>query len=227
MIAVFETYDMAFVGVPKCMTTSVLRSFYQCEHGAAFDRTAFGGNIHRYYRQVAGKYASRHEPPDLTGLGAFWAFTILRNPIKRLLSVYTNRVLGHRDVEKALARTGEQGLDPMPGPDAFFRDLDLYRALVPSIRHHTDPFAQFLGPDMARYDAVFHVEDVARLRLVLSQRMGQPLVLENEQRSRQSLVFADLSHAAREKIITHTQGDFELLHAHYSLEHSLRALQGA
>ena len=227
MIAVFETYDMAFVGVPKCMTTSVLRSFYRLEHGTEFDRAAFGGNIHRYYRHVAETYVSGHEPPDLGGLGAFWRFAIVRNPIKRLLSVYTNRVLGHRDIEKALAQSGAEGLDRMPTPDAFFRDLDSYRALVPSIRHHTDPFTTFLGPDMGRYDEVFHVEDVARLRLVLSARVGQPFVLDNKQRSAQVLGFSDLSRAAQEQIITHTQSDFELLHAHYSLEHSLRALQGA
>ena len=227
MIGVFETYDIAFVGVPKCMTTSVLRSFYRLERGAEFDRDAFGGNIHRFYRQVADTYVTSHEPPDLNGIGAFWRFTIVRNPIKRLLSVYTNRVLAHRDIEKRIAAKGLTGLDPMPGPDAFFRDLDLYRAHIPSIRHHTDPFAVFLGPDLGRYDEVLHVEDVARLRLVLSRRLGRPFSLENKQRSAQSLRFTDLSRAAQDQIITHTQSDFELLHAHYSLGHSLRALQGA
>ncbi len=227
MIAVFETYDMAFVGVPKCMSTSVLRSFYQLEHGAAFDHAAFGGNVHRYYRQVADAHVRAHEPPDLDGLRALWCFTIVRNPVRRLLSVYTNRVLRHRDIEKALASGPDTGLDPAPGPDAFFQGLAEYRAAVPSIRHHTDPFATFLGPDLDRYDAVFHVEDAARLQRLLSERLGRPFTLEDKQRSRRALAFTDLSPRAQDAIVAHTQPDFDLLHAHYSLEHSLRALQGA
>ena len=223
MIAAFDRFAIAFVGVPKCMSTSVLRSFYKLEHGTAFDRAAFGGNIHRFYRQRVADRITSVEPPDLAGLAGLWIFTIIRNPIRRLLSVYTNRVCDHRDIVKALEKAPDATLDPMPTADAFFRDLPRYRAQVPSIKHHTDNFAQFLGPDLTRYDAVFRVEDADTMQTALSERLGQPFVLENEQRSRASLTLDDLSAEARARIIAHTHPDFELLAPFYSLEISLRS----
>lgn len=224
MIAAFDSFGMAFVGVPKCMTTSVLRSFYQLEQGHAFDRASFGGNIHRFYRQRVADRVRAVEPPDLSGLSGLWLFTIIRDPIRRLLSVYTNRVIAHRDVEKAMARTdlSAAGLEPAPSADAFFRDLPRYRAHVASVAHHTDPFSQFLGPDLGRYDAVFQVEQASALQTALSERLGRPFVLENEQRSGASLQFDDLSDAAQAQIIAHTQPDFELLASFYSFDTSLR-----
>ncbi|MCC5965687.1 MAG: sulfotransferase family 2 domain-containing protein [Natronohydrobacter sp.] len=222
MIAAFDSYGVAFVGVPKCMSTSVLRSFYKLEHGTAFDRAAFGGNIHRFYRQRVADRIASIEPPDLAGLAGLWIFTIIRNPIRRLLSVYTNRVCDHRDIAKALEKAPDATLDPMPSADAFFRDLPRYRAQVPSIKHHTDNFAQFLGPDLARFDAVYRVEDADAIQDTLSERLGQPFVLENEQRSRVALGFDDLSPEAQAQIVTHTHPDFELLAPFYSLETSLR-----
>jgi len=227
VIAAFDSYGVAFVGVPKCMSTSVLRSFYKLEHGTEFDRAAFGGNIHRFYRQRVADRIKSIEPPDLAGLAGLWIFTIIRNPIRRLLSVYTNRVCDHRDVAKALEKAPDATLDPMPSADAFFRDLPRYRAQVPSIKHHTDNFAQFLGPDLNRFDAVFRVEDAGAMQDTLSERLGQPFVLENEQRSRVALGFDDLSPEAQAQIVTHTQSDFELLAPFYSLEQSLRAPQRA
>ncbi|MFN7003252.1 MAG: sulfotransferase family 2 domain-containing protein [Roseinatronobacter sp.] len=222
MIAAFDSYGVAFVGVPKCMSTSVLRSFYKLEHGTAFDRAGFGGNIHRFYRQRVANRIKSIEPPDLAGLAGLWIFTIIRNPIRRLLSVYTNRVQDHRDIAKALEKTPDATLDPMPSADAFFRDLPRYRAQVPSIKHHTDNFAQFLGPDLARYDAVFRVEEAGAMQDTLSERLGEPFVLENEQRSARSLTLDDLSAEARAQIAAHTTPDFELLAPFYSLETSMR-----
>ena len=227
MIAAFDSYGVAFVGVPKCMSTSVLRSFYRLEHGTAFDRAAFGGNIHRFYRQRVADRIKSVEPPDLAGLTGLWLFTIIRDPIRRLLSVYTNRVLAHRDIAKALAKAPDATLDPMPAADAFFRDLAAYRAAVPSIRHHTDAFAQFLGPDLGRYDAVFQVEQAQDLQDQLTARLGQTFVLENEQRSTARLSFDDLSAEARAAIMTHTQPDYALLAPFYSPESSLRSMTRA
>ncbi|TVP74131.1 MAG: hypothetical protein EA339_01135 [Rhodobacteraceae bacterium] len=204
------------------MSTSVLRSFYRLEHGAAFDRASFGGNIHRFYRQRLAGRVRAIEPPDLSGLAGLWLFTIIRDPIRRLLSVYTNRVLAHRDIAKALEKAPDATLEPMPAADTFFRDLAAYRAAVPSIRHHTDPFAQFLGPDLGRFDAVFQVEQASALQDQLTARLGQAFTLENEQRSTARLSFDDLSPEARAAILTHTQPDYELLAAYYSPESSLR-----
>lgn len=231
MIAVFETYDLAFVGVPQCMATRVLRTFYRLEHGAGFDLAAMGGTVHRYYAQMARRYVRAQEPPDLEGLSGFWSFTVLRNPLQRLLSVHGERVLVHRDIERAFERLGDgdvpEGLPALPDADTFFRNLPRYRALVPSIRYHSDPFAQFLGPDLSRYDAIFHAEDVTRLSLGLSEKVGQPVTLEQAQHVGQPVQFAALSVQAQDQIIAQTEADFALLAEHYSLEHSLHAVQAA
>lgn len=227
MIAAFAPFGMAFICVQKCISTSVLRSFYRLEYGIAFNRAAIGGNIHRFYRQRVVDSLASLEPPDLAALAGLWLFPRRCSPIRRLLSVYTNRVLNHKDVVKALAKTPDATLDPIPTANDFFRDLPRYRAQVASIRHHIDNFAQFLGSYLGQYDAVFQVERVQAMQEKLSARLGRPFMLKNEQRSAHSLTFDTLSTEARPQILTITHPNFELLAPFYSSEISLRRQQRA
>lgn len=237
MIALLEAHQIAFVASPKCMTTSIGRMFLEIETQKPFDRKDHGGHyVHRVYKIRAKALRLGAVPAPLEKLKDYWTFTVVRDPIKRLLSAYANRVVDQNEVGKVMARPAWQAehgetqpdLEPRPDPSEFFENLALYRDLIPSIRHHTNPMRDYLGSDLSAYDAVFPVENITDLEQTLSERIGSPLKLPNAQRSKSKLKFADLSPAAQNVIREFTRSDYELLSDWYRPEDvlgSVTALQ--
>lgn len=220
MLAVLEQPRIAFFGVPKCMTTALMRFFYRFETGTDYSPADHGGVfVHRYYADRARRAGFRHaEPAALTGMG-FWRFTVVREPATRLVSAYGNRVVRH-GVLKRLGTTGAdglQGLDPMPTLDTFLRDLDRYRAASADIRHHTEPLSAFIGHDPGALDAVYRMEDTAPLLDALSARLGLAVALERVQTSAGRYSLDDVSDAARRKALDHVRPDYALLEAWYPM----------
>lgn len=71
-------------------------------------------------------------------------FTVVRDPVSRFLSAYTNRVTYYRDMERECAQNpeirsqfDELGLPAVPDLDVFIDNFEHYVNLSPSIRLHT------------------------------------------------------------------------------------------
>lgn len=225
MIAVLRDHGLAFVGVPKCMTTTILRLFYERQYGIPYDPADHGGAyVHDFWTRAGAEAGLTHEPPSLDLLAGTERFTVIRDPVARLLSAYVNRVADHREIARAWQRPGwlarnaarAEGLVPQPDPDFFFANLARYRDLLGSIRHHTDPFAVFLGPDLAAYDRVFRIGQADDIRAYLGARLGGAVVLKQRQKGSRTLRLDDLSAPARRAIREATRADYDLLGAHYA-----------
>lgn len=76
-------------------------------------------------------------------------FAIIRDPVDRLLSAFSNRVLG-RVVgveDSSLSRSLALGADSEIFLARFIDELEAYRGKSREITHHTDPLVHFLGDD--------------------------------------------------------------------------------
>src|SRR5204863_9345498 len=92
-------------------------------------------------------------------------FTVVRDPIERLLSAYSNRVLQHDELSEARLRYGQAdaNLTPRPGIGVFIDNLEQYRAADESIRHHTEPLTYFLGDDPTYYNRIYGMSEIGEL----------------------------------------------------------------
>lgn len=96
MPVILEDHKIAFFNVPKAASTSIKHAFHVVLHGKPFERGDFGArHIHELYKV---KIPVMRE--DIEALQGYWTFTVLRDPVKRVLSAYSNRVLHHRDMHK-------------------------------------------------------------------------------------------------------------------------------
>lgn len=160
------------------------------------------------------------KPEELAAPEGYFSFTIVRDPVKRLLSSYGNRVHFHRDLYKAVPkhrgqrwvwRLRHRGVDLLPDADKYFSDLKLYQSLSHSIWHHTAGVRTFIGDDLSRFDRIYKIEEIDRLEKELSAHTRTRVVLPREQTSGPKLEYSDLSLDARKAVKKSTEEDYDFL----------------
>lgn len=197
----FEDFELAYMPVPKAGSTAVKTAL-----------TALGGE-----RPDEGDTAwvhnhmptRRFSPEGFARSAPFWRFTVIRDPIERLLAVYSDLILG-RDVMaySADVRRGRVHLPTRPDPDFFFQNLDRYRAASFAIKHHAMKQMVFTGPDLGAYD---HIYDAARLDEVfadLSSMTGRP-VAASVAAPQETLKMRDLKPETRAIIRAEAAADYD------------------
>jgi len=162
---------------------------------------------------------------DFRAVDGLWRYTIIRDPIERLLSAYGNRVHHHQDIHRDVAALGwvrrfelrhTRKLSHYPTPAEFYRHLNAYQTISYSILHHTAPITRFIGSDLSRFDAIFPVEDLGRLEHELSERTRRSIVLPRVQTGDQKLTMDMLPRDARQAVLDHTADDYDLLQDWYT-----------
>ena len=96
-------------------------------------------------------------------------FCILRDPVDRFISSYTNRVCRHEDIDFV-------GLDEFI--DKFY---DKYYRLNKNMHHHFRPQVDFVGHDPSYYDKIFFMDEMPSVCEFLIELFDKPIKLENLQ----------------------------------------------
>jgi hypothetical protein len=164
-----EVLNIRYYPVPKVACTSVKRVIYELEHGAPYK----GGSIHKAYDTAT------FSPGTEDRVEGELRIALVRDPIKRFISAYRNRIHGYE--EAAHWKLRKQGLPldmkPFPSPQEFVHNLAAYQARVPSLKHHTLPMVTYLGRDPGFYDHIFDMSDIPALEALLSERAGRDVRL--------------------------------------------------
>lgn len=197
MPIILPQYGICYTSVPKNACTSIKRMFYEIEHGRPFEPVVVDGKTMHIHRIYTGSAFKPLPPAQAAGL---WKIAVLRDPVKRLVSTWRNRVMHHCELDAhRLAETPlGRDLPPRPALDDFVLRLEAYRAASPSIRRHTASHVEVLGPDPAYYDRLYQMSELGLLTRDLSERVGRPLVLPHEQTGGPKVDAAMLSEKARD-----------------------------
>ena len=136
--------NFLYVPIPKCACTSLKHFFYTLN----YDQSVYEGNIHNFYPTALFK-----ELPNFDDLNAF---TVVRNPIDRFISAFTDRVLNHRELKKKFL--------PNEVPinvtlKMFIEHFDIYYESIPQIKHHFRPQSDFIGIDKNKYVKIFSFDN--------------------------------------------------------------------
>ncbi|MEM9049032.1 MAG: sulfotransferase family 2 domain-containing protein [Pseudomonadota bacterium] len=211
MTAVIEAHKLAYFSIPKVASTSLKELFYQIQHGRLFTKERRGVHFEAF----------RTEPfyrMDRERLNGFTRIAVVRDPIKRILSCYTNRVLQTRRLSAEqidLVAAERLGVSPDPGIRKFILHLDQYRALSSSIRNHTQPTAMFLGPDLGYFHKVYRIEELDELVGFLQEQTGLALTLPREMTSEKKIDFAELTPNCQDRLREYCAADYAYLKDFY------------
>lgn len=157
MTVILDDHKLTYVAVPKIACTSIKTMFFEVENGFAFRMFRASGrqwHIHNFYPSVA------FDTLPLERMAEHRRLAVLRDPVRRLLSCYGNRVVHHRELSRAKAgrRLARADLPLDPDLPTFVRNLAEYRRAVPSIDHHARPMVDYMGRDPDFYAGLFRME---------------------------------------------------------------------
>lgn len=207
-------WSIGYQAIPKVACTSIKEAFFKLIVGQPFNPSHFAGadGIHGYF------YARQQ---DVTH--AAFRFVVVRDPIKRFLSAFANRVLHHQELSRKYLETLPprlgielEGFPFEPNLAQFVEHFADYRR-VPTIDHHFRPFSEFCAP-LSAFDKVYTFEELDRLQADLSHRIGRPLRLPHSQSGGPKITPRDLSHKVFDRLVEMYAADYAMLGGLYSPE---------
>lgn len=155
----------------------------------------------------------RYKPKRWKQVSGYFRFGVVRDPAKRLMSVYTNRVMQFRDLTKSprLRQPENAHLMTDPDPDFFFANLDEYARNASVIKHHVLPAELFLGPDLSDYDRIYRTEELGQLAEDLSEHAGKSIDIARENKSEMKLALDDLKPETIDAIRPRLEREYDYL----------------
>lgn len=153
-------HGLTFVPVPKTACTSFKHLIFRIENG--FDFQEYKAN---------GEFKFVHDAAYPTLTHASWLelsatnphrITIVRDPIKRFISAYSNRVVFYRELsdEKAGSKLRKYRIPADPDLSTFADNFKKYLRVSPSIDHHFRPLVDFVGQNASYYTRVFRFDEI-------------------------------------------------------------------
>lgn len=221
---VSHRHRIVYVSVPKVACSSLKYMMHRLETGRDYDAEAphpdggLWGHIHRHHPSTL------FDRIDWAQYDGYWRFAVIRDPVKRLLSCYTDKILGqkvlHHQPPKPWRPQAAHDLwarlDKDPSLDTFFLNIMDYREASGPIRRHTLPAWKFLGTDLGHYDRVYRIEELDQLQRDLSARIGEDVTLPRRNTSTHRRGADDLSPPALARLRKYCRRDYDLMAGYYA-----------
>lgn len=207
-------YKIGYFPIPKVACTTVKRALYKLENQRQFDAQKEKRSVHSYFFNK-----TKREKHDLFE----YTFALIRDPVKRFLSAYSNRVTHHKELSADFIESHcPQLLKEVPyfdpGLGQFIDGLMDYMK-IDTIRHHVEPVSHSLSRyDLNQFTRVYRLEDISSLESDLSALLGCNICFERMQTGGRKFHFRDLSRHQLKVLIDYYQNDYELLDSFYPIE---------
>ncbi|MGH1414623.1 MAG: sulfotransferase family 2 domain-containing protein [Pelagimonas sp.] len=215
MVIAVEAHKLAYMALPKAGCSSVKEALAHLDPSVEKPRKE-DVTVYTWHDVYPTK---RFRPHRFQDYADYWRFCVVRDPIKRLLSVYTNRVVQFGDLRNSTKlREGRDWLSDVsrePSPDEFFQNLDVYKRASSSIKHHAIEAWLFVGRDLGAYNKVYKTEDLGQLGYDLSLLTRQPVDMPRRNNSEMTLDIADLQDKTIDAIRPFLDGEYAFLSEFY------------
>lgn len=206
--------QLAYIPIPKNACSSIKHALYEIEFDREFDydfHEEWGyRDIHDYYKKRPHSFTS---PGHLQQSNAT-VFAVIRDPVKRLISCYRNRVVDLRDLEESRIILEHKGLPVEPNINTFFINLRAYRKANKIIEHHSRWQSTFLGGTLSYLDKVFPISDFVSIKELL-KKYKPNLAMRKAKSGGPSFGLEDLSSESIEAAISFYEEDYALLEDYY------------
>lgn len=209
---------MAYYPVPKVACTSVKDFCYQVSSGERFKVFKSGGkviHVHNHdpeYQSIEFRYVEHENYTGSTRIA------VIRDPAKRILSAFSNRVLHHKELSESridMKLAELLGVGPDPDLNTFVQKLEEYRFLQRSIRHHTEPLTSYLGHDLGYYHHVFRIEETGEMEDLINRTCGTEARMGRDQKSHVKIELSELSQSSKGILYQYCSGDYALIKDYY------------
>lgn len=217
---IFGDGRFGYKPLPKVACTSLKIKLYELNNGEPYSEKKYGKDIHTYSNQFM---------TDIDNCDR--RFIVVRDPIRRLLSAYGNRVCHHYELsEWFIAENYPQFYDKLevfdPGLGQFLDGFNDYVKVRP-IKHHVRPISDFLkNQGLTYFTDVIKLECINQLEAEWSSLLKENVVLGREQTGGRKIPLNDLSSSQMDFLLDYYRKDYELLKGLYSIDSIWREWRG-
>ena len=206
----FEELELAYLPIPKCASTTLKHIFYSLKFNQKYSEAIHIHKFCDFHTDVLG---------SLQNLDNYFKFIVIRDPIKRLLSYYKNRVLHYKIFySKSLrGKLENAGLKPEPDINYFVGNLESYFQISDDLIHHTLPQNKYIGKDLSIYNLICPIENLENLRQIISQKAKVQIEFPQFQTEGPKITLKDLTEKSLTKLIEFYAEDYQLLQDFYSV----------
>ncbi|MBL9049100.1 MAG: sulfotransferase family 2 domain-containing protein [Tabrizicola sp.] len=189
---------------PKAAGTSIRAFMFEVENGFPLRSYRFQGvavNLDTMANRLLENV--RFDRVDHNAIADYDWVALVRDPVRRVLSAYTNRVVYYRELSNEIAGAALKaaGLPPDPDFDLFMANIKAYTRCSKSIARHFCQQDDFLGKKKLYYDAIFRVEEMDEFENYVNQRFGTNCKVPRLQEGGPKLDFWSLSAETRRRVI--------------------------
>jgi len=148
---------------------------------------------------------------------------VIRDPIKRFLSAYGNRVGYHKELSKEYLNRRLPIMHHFlphlnPSLNQFIRYYKIY-ARVQTIKHHTKPISSWLmGNDLSFFTDVYKIEELTKFEQDLSDLFNQEVKFPRKQTGGKKHTLKSLNKRQIRYLLKLYDEDYKLLKGHYTKE---------
>lgn len=208
-----DAYKIAYQALPKAGCSSVKEALARVDPAVPIPPEDEIGHMtwHAIYPTIRFR-PQRWRPYEAP---EWFTFCVVRDPVKRLLSCFTDRVVQKRDLVNSPKVRASDTLTTDPDPDFFFQNLVAYRQASSSIKHHSLGADLFTGRDFSKYSRVYKTSDLGQLGMDLSERVGKAVIIPRSNSSPMKLDLDDLAPATIDAIRPFLNDQYEVLKDFY------------
>ncbi|WP_296746632.1 sulfotransferase family 2 domain-containing protein [Mesorhizobium sp.] len=212
MVVRIEGLGATYYPIPKSGTSSVKYALMALDEKHNSVSADPDNEVHDHLRT---DWVDPFEPV-YDGLGG--KFTVVRDPLERLLSAYSSRILDVNVLTRSSADAGlleHFQLPISPDVETFILNVEKYCASSPEIQFHVASPRCFVGSSLFLFDHVFRFEEMDRVAAFLSSISGKAVAFPKLQVARARVAPSDLSSAALAKAMRFCRYDYGFLIDYY------------
>jgi hypothetical protein len=211
-----EVYGLTFFNnkigykhIPKIASTSLKKAFYFTENNTPLEK------VHVYYRT---KFVSIEQ--------CSFKFIVIRDPIKRFISAYFNRVHQFKQLrKKSLQKREPEFLEKYPDcrftPNIhyYIKHFDMYRQ-IDAIKEHTDSIYDLILGKIDLFDQIYPIENINKLKIDIENIIEKPFKIPKENTSNlvQNVFLKDLTKSEIDFLLNLYKDDYLVFKEFYNID---------
>lgn len=201
--------------IPKCGTTSLLNAL----RAERIQRLLMADEQGRQLEMPVHEWGRHHAGPLHQ---VDYRYIVVRDPIERFLSAFSNKVLSRRILKKGLDEANlkpffilmrDKRMSPMPDVNSFVTHLDFYLKNWLLYQHMKPLVVHLEGTPLSFFTEVFRADQLDHLTQRIGSHLGIDFKIEHLQKteSEKKVLLSDLSAESFQKLLDYYRDDYVYL----------------
>ena len=215
-----------YTSIPKCACTSLKHWIYEIEFNRKFEKYEKDNKIiHIHNYQGFNKISLQKLPEDKKD---YKRLIVIRDPIKKFISAYSNRVIHHKQLSKKVAykdKIETANLKFNPDINYFVENIEAYQNFAKPIFHHTRPVVNFIGTKLSLYTNIYRLQEINRITEEFLYKSNSYSYLKTHtipeiprlQTGGPKLTLDVLNPKSFDKLLNYYAADYKVLYNYYSV----------